>query len=77
MINKNNFIKKIQEQFVEDINIDESTKFRDLDAWDSLTGMAIQIFIKDDYDIDLSVSEFKLLNTIGDIFDFVETNTTK
>jgi acyl carrier protein len=76
MINKKEFIKKIQEQFMdsEGLAFEESTRFRDIDGWDSLTGMAIQVMIKDDYDIDLTVDKFKSFDTIGDILDFVKTN---
>ncbi len=77
MIDKNEFIEKIKCQFIdlEGVNTDENTKFRDLDDWDSLTGMAIQVMIKDDFGVDLNVDEFKSLITFGEIYSFVISNS--
>lgn len=77
MIDKAEFMEKIKQQFMEvdDINVDENTDFRQFDEWDSLTGMAIQVMVTDDYGVDLTIDVFKSLNTVGEIYDFVNENT--
>lgn len=70
------FTQKIREQFVED-NIDSigiTTDIRSLDTWDSLTGMAILAIIADDYGVDIPIDVFKKLNTIQELFDYVQSN---
>lgn len=74
MVNKIEFIEKFKEQFVEPeiININENTEFRQLDDWDSLTGMAIQVMIQDDYNVELTIDKFKTLLTVGEVFEFIK-----
>jgi acyl carrier protein len=70
------FAQTIREQFVED-NIDSietTTDIRSLDTWDSLTGMAILAVIADDFGVDIPVGDFKKLNTIQELFDYVQAN---
>lgn len=67
------FAQKIREQFMEDdINsITTTMDFRTLDTWDSLTGMAILSIINDDFGVDIPVDDFRKLNTISELFDYV------
>ena len=53
----------------------ESMGFRDHDHWDSLTGMATKVMIKDIYNADLKVEIFETLTTVNDIYDFVNKNS--
>jgi len=74
MINSEDFIKNFKEQLVEptSVKINESTEFRSLDQWDSLTAMAVQVMIADSYKVELSVDEFRSFNTIKDLIVFIE-----
>ena len=76
MVNKESFLENFVEQLLEpdEVKIDIDTNFRDLDEWDSMTGMTILVMIQDEYKIDLPADHFRTLNTLGDIFDFVEEN---
>ena len=76
MVNKESFLGNFVEQLLEpdEVKIDMDTNFRDLDEWDSMTGMTILVMIQDEYKIDLPADHFRTLNTVGDIFDFVEEN---
>jgi acyl carrier protein len=74
MINKIEFLEKFKEQFLSSntLDINENTEFRQLDDWDSLTGMAIQVMIQDDYGVDLTVEKFKTLLTPGEVLEFIQ-----
>ena len=50
------------------------TIFRNLDSWDSLTGMAIQVMLEDNYGVRIPDETFKSFKTINDIYEFVKNN---
>lgn len=59
---------------LEDSNVTLDTKFRDLDEWDSLTGMSIIIVLEQKYGVKISDDLFKKFNTFLDIFEYVSLN---
>lgn len=74
MKNKIEFINDIKNEFEDDVNLNEDSIFRDFDSWDSLTGMAIQVMLEDNYGVRLPDETFKSLKTINDIYEFVKNN---
>jgi len=67
----NDFIKKFIEQ-IEDHDGSEilmETEFRQLNTWDSLTGVAVQIMIHDSYNSAIPDSEFKSTKTLGELYN--------
>ena len=73
MINKIEFLENLKNEFLdlEDDNFTEDIKFRDLDSWDSLTGMAVQVMIEDNYNVKLTTDNFKKLDTVLDVFNHI------
>jgi acyl carrier protein len=69
----NDFTKKIQEQYIdnETIELKPEDEFRQIDSWDSLTGMAVLVMIKDVYGIDIPVEAFRNMKTVSDIYSFI------
>ena len=69
----NKFIEKFKSELMEsdDIQISRETDFRNLGSWDSLTGMAVLVMIKDEYGIDMPVDALKACKTVGDIEDYI------
>ena len=67
------FIKKFADQFEESEvkNIHENVEFKQLETWDSLTSMSVQIMIKDEYSIELAPDDLKQTKTVLDLFNFV------
>jgi acyl carrier protein len=53
--------------------INFETEFRKIDSYDSLTGMAILVMIKDEYNVDLPVEEFRKQHTIEELFQLVKS----
>lgn len=72
MIDINQFIKDFTEQLIDnDLEITSEVKFRELSSWDSLTAMAVIVMIEDDYKVKINEEEFKKLETIGDIIEYI------
>ena len=74
-MNKQEFLENVKKQFVDadDISLTLNMNFRQIESYDSLTGMTIMVMIKDIYGIDLSDSEYKSQKTVEDLFDLVES----
>jgi acyl carrier protein len=74
-MNKQEFVENIRKQFVDadDITLTMDMNFRQIESYDSLTGMTIMVMIKDIYGVDLSDSEYKTQKTVNDLFDLVES----
>ena len=70
---KEQFLKLVQEQFIdyENINLTYETEFKMLDSYDSLTGMAIIASIEDKYNKIIPVESFRNFVTIQDIYNFI------
>jgi len=67
------FINDFANQF-DDTNVSEfkqETKFRELDEWSSLIGLAILNMIEKKYGIKLSFIEMRKANTIEELFNIV------
>ncbi|HEX8358318.1 MAG TPA: acyl carrier protein [Segetibacter sp.] len=72
-MDEDKFIKDFTDQFVDgdEITVDTSTKFREIGSWDSMTGMAVLLMIKDAYGVDMSDTDLRKCTTVQDVFDFV------
>jgi len=69
----NDFLVQFKEQFIDsdDIKIDLDSNFRDIESYDSLTGMAILVMIKDNFNVDIADDQYKNLNSVREIFEFI------
>lgn len=69
----NEFIKNFANQF-DDTDLSEfkpDTKFRELDEWSSLTGLAIMNMIEKKYGVKLTVLDLRKANTIEELYHVV------
>lgn len=69
-MNEQIFIEKFTEQLegYDGASINLDTEFRSIDVWDSLTGVAVQIMISDDFGAVIPDPEFVAAKTVGDIY---------
>jgi acyl carrier protein len=65
----NNFVSQFEDS--DTIEVDTSTRFRELPTWDSMTAMCVQTMIHDDYEVTIPDQQFKSLSTVQEVFDFV------
>jgi acyl carrier protein len=73
MENIDDFTQRFKEQYFdsETISITPDSDFRQVDSWDSLTGMAVLVMIKEKYEKDLTVETFRNLKTVRDVYNYV------
>ena len=63
------FLKEFEGIDPEDYNYE--TEFRNIETWDSLTGMAIVTMIEDEWNVILTDDEFRSCDTISEVFNLV------
>jgi len=67
------FIENFKDQLEDNsVSVNEETKFKDLDNWDSLTTMLVIGMVKTDYDKDISATEIADCDTILDLFNHIK-----
>ena len=52
--------------------ITADTNFRQLEEWDSLTGMSIVVLLEENYNVSIDEKAFKSFDTFSDIFNFIK-----
>ena len=67
-----NFTDQLEDHDGSEITM--STEFRNLDVWDSLTGVAVQIMISDNYNATIPDSDFKEAKTVDDLYNLTLSN---
>jgi acyl carrier protein len=60
-----------------DTDITEDMEFRKLEAWDSLTGMAVLYMIECKYDVIIPVDDFIKLVTPKEVFGYIQKQQGK
>lgn len=70
------FIENVRKQYMdpEEVILEMNSDFRQVDSYDSLTGMTIMVMIKDEYGIDISESDYRSKKTIQELYDFIASN---
>lgn len=70
------FLKNVSDQFLDLENpLGFDDNFRDVDSYDSLTGMTIMVMIKDEYGFDITENQYRAQKTISELYDIVLQNT--
>jgi acyl carrier protein len=71
----NDFLLKFKTQYIDadSITLESDSMFRNMDSYDSLTGMAILVMVKDESGIDIPDDVFKSLQTPREVFEFVQS----
>lgn len=64
------FAEAVEVDSAEDLN--ENTKFRELDEWSSLAVLSVIAMLDEEYDTQIENADFKKLQTISDIVQFIE-----
>lgn len=72
-MDKQGFVSEFEEiVMVEPGTVDESTDLNELEDWDSLTKVALEVFIEDKFGIKLELKAINEFETFGDILKVVE-----
>ena len=74
---KENFLLKFKEVLeTEDKEVLLSDKFRDYDEWNSLVFLSLIAMIDEEFDVIIEGKYFKQLQTVGEIIEAIQHNTT-
>lgn len=69
------FIKDFEEVFeVENGTMKAENVFRDFDEWDSITLLTLTAMLEDEYNIIIPRVEFEKIETIQEMFDYINHN---
>lgn len=71
----NKFIEKLEEMLemsAGSINLKDN--FREYDVWDSLALLSLMAMLEDEYSITIPRDEFQKINTIEELFNYVNIN---
>lgn len=69
------FIQAFIEQFEEPVDVSASTKFHELDAWDSLTAYSVISMIATKYGKKISGEDLRLAEKVSDVYNLVFKNS--
>lgn len=67
------FTMLLKEQYYDaaEITFDADTDIRSIESFDSLTGMAMMLAIKDNFGLDIDEKQWKSMSTPREILDFI------
>ena len=68
------FIENVKDQFEdapETFGVD--TKFRELEDWSSLVSLSIIAMVDDEYDVVIKASDIKSVETVGQLYELVNS----
>ncbi len=67
------FTRKFHSQYIDadEFDLKPESEFRQLGSWDSLTGMAVLVMIKEEYNVDIPVESFKKMKTVEEIYKYI------
>ena len=67
------FILNLKEQFEEEnISINQDSKFRDLDGWDSMTALMVIAMLDELYNCQIDPEEFKKYEYVHELYDLIK-----
>jgi len=68
----NSFREALEMEAEDELNATD--KFRDLEAWDSLARLSLIAMLDDEYAVEIEEDAFEKLDTVEDIFNYVQEN---
>jgi acyl carrier protein len=60
---------------IEDREISLTDEFRGFDEWDSLALLSVIAMIDEEYDVIIESNAFQKLQTVGDIYNYIQSNS--
>ncbi len=69
------FIVNFSEQFddIENVELTVDTRFRDIEGYTSLVALMIITMIDEEYNVTISGDDMRSVNTIGELYNLVES----
>ncbi len=69
------FINIIKNEFfdLDSVELEDNLYFKKLESYDSLTGMAIITALEEEFDIKISIEEYKKINTVIELYNYIKS----
>jgi acyl carrier protein len=67
------FIDELDDELI--TTLEPEAKFRELDAWDSLTALSIMAMLDLKYKVNLTADEMQSANTLGELYSLIENKS--
>ena len=71
------FLEKLKEILEMDAPVKMEDNFREYEVWDSLAYLSVISFVDEEYETVIPRDEFKKMNTVQDIFNYIKNNKVK
>lgn len=71
---KEEFVQEFAE-LLENEEVREDTKFRELDEWDSLAALSTISTIDDEFGVTINNKDLRSVETVGELYDMVISRT--
>lgn len=69
-MNKEEFVQEFAE-LLENEEVNENTKFRELDEWDSLAALSTISTIDDEFGVTINNKDLRSVETVSELYDLV------
>lgn len=68
------FIDLFKEQLdvVCEVEVNETTVFRDLEEWSSLVALSVIAMIDEEYGVSISGNDMRRVNTVGELYNLIK-----
>lgn len=67
----NDFTKKFEEVFDDEVTLEPDTYFKELDEYSSLTNLAIIAFADEEFDVEVTGKEIREVDTVEDLYNLI------
>lgn len=70
----NMLLEVVKEQFTNasEIILNTDTNFKQIDSFDSLTGMCIMVALKDEFDVEINEEQFRSIKTVKELYQLIK-----
>lgn len=72
-MDKNQFIKQLQDQFEEPVLLDFDSDFKSLDNYDSIVALSIISMVDDEYNVSVDGNDMKKIRSVGELYNLVKS----
>jgi len=73
-MNRLTFISKLKDTLELEENLSGNTNFKELDEWDSMTGMMLMGFVDNEFGVSLNTADLEALTTIDSLIERIGTD---
>lgn len=66
---KQEFISGLQEELELEVTLENTTNFKDLDEWDSMTAMLLIGYVSNEFNVTLTSDDLQIITTVESLIE--------